>query len=529
MVVTEGEHSHDTGNNAKAILEKPGCFDVCIIGAGPGGLAALSAASEPFSNDQLSGPQSIRARHAFSQKQHDSSQTFCVVDPEPWLMTWRRRFSALDIKWLRSPAMAHPDMFDEASLMAFACTHNREDELLNELDGLCASELIKLQEAHTGLWRLPSTQLFEDFCDHLVSRLPHTFFHNSVASVCGHDGDFQVTLMDGHVIQAGSVVLALGVPGPPILPPVLAGLPESLTFHTDFQQGSRLAELYKQRVLVIGGGLTAVQTAQLALKKGCKVVICSRRQLTTRHFDVQPSWFDWRKARRHHFDFFSQSVEERLKLVKAARGGGSVPPFYMEKVREAVAEGRLEVLCGEVEIKTVLQDTVEVEIDGNAFVFDRIVNACGHKPDCNSLPLVQEMLKHSPVEVVGGLPTLSQDLQWGSHKQLFVIGALASLEVGPDAGNLMGLRRAAHIVANVMGVRDWLKDTGSVIGNIRGNRFAAFESDPDSDNDGRTSLSDSSSTTQTPPRPPIDKPIMAENRGVHRRRGKRRGHRSHRK
>jgi len=473
-------------------MEVSSCFDVCIVGAGPGGLSALSALSEPFSHDQLSVPQGHRASQALFQKQRDLPKTFCVVDPEPWLTTWRRRFSALNIKWLRSPAMAHPDLFDMASLMAFAGTRDREDELLE--CSVVHSEIGGLGEAHTGLWRLPSTQLFDDFCDDLVSRLPHTFFQGSSTSVCGCDGDFQVALMDGRVIQAGTVVLALGVPGPPVIPPFLASLPESLTFHTDFHEGSRLAELDKQRVLVIGGGLTAVQAAQLSLKKGCTVVICSRRKLATRHFDVEPSWFDPRYFRRHHFGFFCKPLEERVKHIKAARGGGSVPPLYMKEVREAVAKGRLEVLCGEVKIKTVAEDTVGVVINEHVYVFDRIVNACGHAPDCNRLPLVQEMLKRSPVQVIGGLPTLSQDLQWGSHKQLFVIGALATLEVGPDGGNLMGLRRAAQIVANVMDRRAWLKDTGSVLGNIRGNRYAALEdseSESESDTDAQGSLSDS--------------------------------------
>mmetsp|Transcript_86852 Transcript_86852/g.221230 ORF Transcript_86852/g.221230 Transcript_86852/m.221230 type:complete len:119 (-) Transcript_86852:69-425(-) len=85
----------------------------------------------------------------------------------------------------------------------------------------------------------------------------------------------------------------------------------------------------------------------------------------------------------------------------------------------------------------------------------------------------------------GGLPVLTQDLQWGSLTKLFVIGALAALQVGPDAGNLMGLRRAAHVVAITLDLRCWLKDTGSVVGNIRGNQYSALAalSDLDTDDD----------------------------------------------
>lgn len=73
-------------------------------------------------------------------------------------------------------------------------------------------------------------------------------------------------------------------------------------FHSDEDLGGRLKELRKKRVLVLGGGLTAVQVAQLALKQHCKVTLLSRRPLTTRHFDVNETWFDRRRAHLHHYE-----------------------------------------------------------------------------------------------------------------------------------------------------------------------------------------------------------------------------------
>merc|ERR1712032_1545573 len=88
-----------------------------------------------------------------------------------------------------------------------------------------------------------------------------------------------------------------------------------------------------------------------------------------------------------------------------------------------------------------------------------------------------------PAPVHGGLPVLSQDLQWAGLKKLFVIGALAGLQVGPDAGNLMGLRRSAHMVASALDSRGWLRDASSVLGNARGNRYAALDDGSDSDSE----------------------------------------------
>lgn len=454
-------------------------FDVCIIGGGPGGLAALSAFIEPYSVDQLARNQSGRAAEAYKRGKSDCPRV-CVVDPEPWLTTWHRRFKALDIKWLRSPVGAHPDLFDKHSLLAHAVNHDRKHDMMDS--GVVSQELRGLPEASSGLYNLPSNKLFEDFCEDLASRLPHTFVRAKAASVQGDDGDFSVCLMDGRKLNAKTVVLALGVPGPAAVPPALADVPTSLMFHSDFELGSRFKELRaRQHVLVIGGGLTAVQAAQLALKKGCRVMLVSRRPLTTRHFDVGEDWFDHRHANRHHYEFFQKPVEERLRSIKATRGGGSVPPMYMKGIRESEARGELVLKCGEVQLHAVLPKSVDVTVDGKVQRFDKIVNACGHRPDCHQLPLIHELLKTSPVDTFGGLPTLSQHLQWGDFEQLFVIGALASLQVGPDAGNLMGLRRAAQIIANVMGVRSWLKNTSSVLSNIRGNRYDALQSDSDSE------------------------------------------------
>lgn len=486
----------DTGDTRSDIVAS---YDVCIVGGGPGGLAALSALIEPYSVDHLSEGQRLRAECA-AQRHRQRCPKICVIDPNNWLDSWHQRFKALGIKWLRSPAGAHPDIFDKNSLLAFAHQKDRHHELLES--GAVNPELASLPEVGSGLWNLPSNALFEDFCSDLASCLPHTFLHGKVASISGHDGDFTVKVLDSSLdvkdvkdglvgdekkpsyrcreLTAKAVVLALGVPGPAAVPAALSAVPEKLMFHSDFQLGSRLKEVNHKKVLVLGGGLTAVQVAQLALKKNCKVVLVSRRPLTTRHFDINEKWFDRRKANVYHYEFFQKPVEERLKHIRATRGGGSVPPMYM---KEICADSRLTFKVGEVELISVQTDSVDVAVDGKVQRFDLIVNACGHRPDCKELPLIKELLQTAPVDVVGGFPTLSQDLQWGDFKHFFVIGALASLQVGPDAGNLMGLRRAAQIVANAMDVRAWLRDTKSVLGNIRGNRYDALGSDSDSDSD----------------------------------------------
>jgi len=215
-------------------------FDVCIVGAGPAGLTALSAMIEPYSLDDLSEQAGDRAAHALHVKQQQPKLRICVVDPEPWMTTWRKRFTALEIQWLRSPTMAHPDTFDKRSLLAFEGREKREHELMES--SLVNSHVVSSEEANAGLRNLSSSQLFDDFCDDLVSRLSHKFCYGSATSAEGCDGNFHISLEDGRKIMADTVVLGVRVPGPVAIPSILANIPSTVTFHTDSKLGSRLAE-----------------------------------------------------------------------------------------------------------------------------------------------------------------------------------------------------------------------------------------------------------------------------------------------
>ena len=78
-----------------------------------------------------------------------------------------------------------------------------------------------------------------------------------------------------------------------------------------------------ESILVIGGGLSAMQAAISFARRGIRVILASRRPHFWRHFDLPISWFD-RRTRSSH-GFFSTNMEERPAFIKDARGGGTVP------------------------------------------------------------------------------------------------------------------------------------------------------------------------------------------------------------
>jgi lysine/ornithine N-monooxygenase len=463
---------------------------ICIIGAGPAGLSSLSAIHEPYSLDTMNDAQVRRANHFIGGNRFNgegpSKKTICVIDPHAnWMDGWKQNFEKLGISHLRSPAMAHPDHFDQNALLAYAISNGREDELI-ESGCFEQKSLLSLGQTQIGLWKLPSTSLFHDFCQNLAKQLPHDYVQGAVSDVSreDEDGAFTLTLADGTELIADSIVLALGTIGNTITPSSLQNVPSrQMISWTDMKEN---LQPNHKKVLVVGGGLTAVQAAQYALREGKEVVLCSRRSLIERHFDINIDWFDRRYANKLISDFYHQDESHRLSVLREARGGGSVPPIYMKDLRKWRNSGMLTNITAEAKFTQITENgkihvSFEESEDRNSSSpssFDCIILACGIQPDCNSNPLVQNIQKNFPIEVVGGFPSVSEDLEWA--KNLFVVGGLASLNTGPDSANLMGIRRSASIVANALQCRCWLRKDSKVLTNS----YELFwDSDSDSDSD----------------------------------------------
>ncbi|MBD2209462.1 SidA/IucD/PvdA family monooxygenase [Nostoc linckia FACHB-104] len=385
----------------------PQTIDLAIIGAGPHGLTL--------------------ATHLLQKRQTMRSK-FLVFDPSGrWMSNWQHQFAALEIPHLRSPAVHHPDP-NPFALRKFA--ESRSSELFAPYD-------------------LPGTRLFEDFCQDVISRfsLPQQVVPLNVIRIepLRHliRPRLRLWLQDGQSIMARRVVLATGSAKrnfPDWLYQIESEYPQDRLCHSQAVDLRKLHFL-GEKVLIIGGGLTSGHLAIGAISRGAKVHLIMRRQLQEKLFDAEPGWL----GPKYLKGFFAEpNYEQRSTMIRQARNGGSMTPAMGMQLRRQVRSGNLKIdeNCEVVKAEWLGTNWLLKCSDGSQHEYNRIWLSTGTQFDATSEPLLQEVLAAYPTPIINGLPVLDEYLRIPGS-ELFIMGGLAALQVGPTARNLSGARMAS--------------------------------------------------------------------------------------
>lgn len=380
---------------------------LCILGAGPHGLAL--------------------ALH-LHQAAPDIAERAIVLDPSgSWLTVWREQFERLGINVLRSPSVHHPSP-DPGALFAFVQEH-----------GLGRSGLTYDQ---------PMSSAFMRFCTSIIDDAGLTDPIPERAMRIGSAGDHLRIETSGGSLLAERLVVASNPHRrqiPSWVVPLLGCAGPTINHAADIDLRS-LSDLSGQRVVIVGGGLSAGHLAVGACARGAAVHLVARRPLMIRSFDTDPGWLGPKHLRA--FDA-TESPTQRLAQASAARGGGTMPDWMVNRLHELAAEGRLCIRAG-VPIATA--DTVnghyELTLaDNTTITGDLLWLATGTIPDLRSLRALSPVLPD--IATVDGYPVPDRDLRIGRHP-VHVMGRLATLELGPAAGNLWGARMAARRITRAV-------------------------------------------------------------------------------
>jgi cation diffusion facilitator CzcD-associated flavoprotein CzcO len=384
----------------------PASIDIAIIGAGAHALTLVT--------------------HLL-QKRQDMRSRVLVFDPSgKWMSQWFHQFAALKIPHLRSPAVHHPDPNPHA-LRSFA--KSRTCELYPPYD-------------------LPGTQLFQDFCVDVINRWDLDKI--VVKAKVNHieplsqlwSSRFRLWLNDQRSVLARRVVLAIGG-GVPHLPDWVSQIstpyPQERLCHSH-QVDLRQLQLAGEQVLIVGGGLTSGHLAMGAIANGAKVLLMARRNFQQKLFDAEPGWL----GPKYLKGFWAQSDwQNRWEMIQQARNGGSLTPAMMTQLRRAQRDGiTLQEQCQIV--AAVWQGNYwQIHCDDGTRQCDRIWLATGTKLDVTANPMLAEILDAYSTPIVNGLPVVNSHLGWQGC-ELFIMGGLAALQVGPVARNLIGARMASE-------------------------------------------------------------------------------------
>ncbi len=391
----------------------PEFIDLAIVGAGPHALTLVT--------------------HLL-QKKKSMRGKFIAFDPTgTWMSQWDRQFAAFEIPHLRSPAVHQPDP-DPHALRTFAAS--RPSDLFAPYD-------------------LPGTQLFRDFCQETIRRwqLQDCVYPAQVVEIKplqdGRRSRFWLQLSNGQSIIARRVVIANGgaVPNlPDWVGQIATSYPQDRLLHSH-QVDLRELQLQGERVLIIGGGLTSGHLALGAIQRGAQVLLMSRRTVYDKLFDADPGWI----GPKYLKGFWAEpDLHTRWLMIQQARNGGSMTPSVLAQLRRFERDGKMIFYeqCGVSQAEWSDQSW-QIHCNNSAIhecihhqQIDRIWVATGSQLDARNHPLLKDVLDAYPMEVVNGLPVVDEHLRWQGC-ELFIMGGLAALRVGPAARNLSGARAAS--------------------------------------------------------------------------------------
>ncbi len=345
-----------------------------------------------------------------------------VIDPhEQPLALWRHHTNNTGMQYLRSP-MPHHLHYDPWSLRTFAAT--RQGQPL-------ANFIPRFQR--------PSLALFNAYSDWLIERykLMDVRLQGHVMSLHKINNGWQIETTRGG-LKTHRVVLCIGDTEHPYWPGWTDQLlNEGININHIFEPDFTLDKVDSSHdVVVVGGGISSAQTATtLAERSPGQVTMLSRHELHIEHFDSDPCWV----TRLCLEDLHSETDwNKRRQIIQQARNKGSIPSNEHQTLQQAEQASELRIIIQPDSVQTLTELRPQQIILATGFETSR--------PGGGWLDQTIQQYKLPTAQC--GYPIISQQLEWLDG--LFVTGALAELEIGPVARNIVGARLAGERIGQVL-------------------------------------------------------------------------------
>ncbi len=276
-----------------------------------------------------------------------------------------------------------------------------------------------------------------------------------VTRVEQENGGFRLALEDGASIAASRVVVAAGIAPFAVVPEQFRDLPGSAVSHSSAHRD--LAAFAGQRVLVVGGGQSALESAALLHEAGAAVEVLVRHsrifflrrvgwlhklgpitRLLFAPAEVGPAGISQVVSRPTLYRRLSREVQDRwaVRSLRPAGAAWLVPRLAAVPI----------VTSSWITSARLAGDEVEARLaDGTVRRVDHILLATGYKVDVGGYGFLPPALLER-IDRVDGFPRLTSSFE-SSVPGLHFVGAVAAWSFGPLMRFVAGTEYAGSAVA----------------------------------------------------------------------------------
>ncbi|QBD83258.1 dimethylaniline monooxygenase [Ktedonosporobacter rubrisoli] len=276
-----------------------------------------------------------------------------------------------------------------------------------------------------------------------------------VAKIENHERFFTLELVDGRVIQSTIVVMAPGLYYYTYRPNEYNHLSAELVSHTC--DHPTLDQFGGKRVVVVGGGQSALESAALLYERGIDVRLIARRSIFWLSADnlAIPYWlrqlrspkvglgYGWINWALEQYPYVFQQLPRTMKDRMLIDFHGPAGAWWL---RERIV-GKLPVYEGrQIEKAEETDYGVQLRLsDHTKIVADHLLLATGYRADIRRLPMLSPQLIDS-LQVYMGSPVLNSYFE-SNVPGLYFVGFTAARSAGPFYRFVVGAQAASRRVA----------------------------------------------------------------------------------
>ena len=276
-----------------------------------------------------------------------------------------------------------------------------------------------------------------------------------VTNIESVSSEFKLLLEDGETVRAARVIVAAGIEAFPARPSVFDGFPADLVTHSSDHRDLRA--LADKRVVVIGGGQSALESAALLHEAGTHVEVIARTEeiiwlrggsiqrrlgrfkpLLYAQTDVGPAGLSRLVALPDVFRRLPRDLQSKFAYRAIRPAGARWLVDRLTTVPIATARTVVDVCPAGTELRVTLDD-------GSVRGADHVILGTGYKVDVAKYGFVAPELV-ARIHRFGGYPVLGKGLE-SSVPGLHFVGAPAAWSFGPTMRFVSGSWYAAEQVA----------------------------------------------------------------------------------